>query len=142
MCIGLDEILLGAGFFGEGRVYDGSTLVQKTHHTSVIMMDEELYDEEWRKDHIRTFGGRGILIIRNPYDAILSYWNFLHANSPTAIPRDQKSSFRRFVNFCMDKWEEVTRDWLTMSEDCYVIIYEVSLGKKIITFVCVISLFN
>ena len=121
---------MGAGFFGEGRVYDGSTLVQKTHHTSVIMMEEELYDEEWRKDHIRTFGG------------ILSYWNFLHANSPTAIPRDQKSSFRRFVNFCMDKWEEVTRDWLTMSEDCYVIIYEVSLGKKIITFVCVISLFN
>ena len=59
-----------------------------------MIMDEEKYDLEWRDRHIRTFAGRGILLIRNPYHAILSYWNFLHTSSPTAVtdPRLYESS--------------------------------------------------
>jgi hypothetical protein len=55
------------GLWGEIRQWnDGTTLVQKTHDAS--------------KHHVlKDFDGRGILIVRNPYDAILSTHNFLYA---------------------------------------------------------------
>ena len=34
------------------------------------------YDLGWRRRHVSQFGGRGVLVVRNPYKAILSYWNF------------------------------------------------------------------
>ena len=30
---------------------------------------------EWRQEHIRQFGGRAVLVIRNPYKAIISYYS-------------------------------------------------------------------
>ena len=29
----------------------------------------------WRMRHIKFFGGRGVVIVRNPYKALISYWN-------------------------------------------------------------------
>ena len=29
----------------------------------------------WRIRHIKFFGGRGVVIVRNPYKALISYWN-------------------------------------------------------------------
>ena len=29
----------------------------------------------WRKRQINFFGGRGVVIVRNPYRALISYWN-------------------------------------------------------------------
>ena len=29
----------------------------------------------WRKKHIKFFGGRGVVIVRNPFRALISYWN-------------------------------------------------------------------
>ena len=104
MCLA-EDYLLRAGFYGEGRDYDGSTIIQKTHHSSVRIMEEDQYDLAWREQHIRTFAGRGILLIRDPYNAIISYWNFLHTSSPTAISHPQlyeSSAFRKFVNTCID----------------------------------------
>ena len=34
------------------------------------------------------FGGRGILIVRNPYDAILSTHNFLYGGHHGTAPKD------------------------------------------------------
>ena len=33
--------------------------------------------------HIASFGGRGVVVVRNPYKAILSYWNFFNTKSHT-----------------------------------------------------------
>ena len=54
------------GFWGELTDWDsGQTLVQKTHDSSF--------------DHIQSFSnGKGILICRNPYDALISFHNFLY----------------------------------------------------------------
>ena len=63
--------IIKAGLYGEARDYrDGSTLLQKTHHN---MKQSKL---EWRQKQIRQFGGRGVLVIRNPYKAIISFYNF------------------------------------------------------------------
>ena len=35
---------------------------------------------EWRMSHIRNFEGRGILLIRNPYTAVISHWNHRFAD--------------------------------------------------------------
>ncbi len=63
----------------------GSTLFIKSHHQSAAMymkvLDSKVRGSEdfgWRLNHILRFGGRGIVLIRNPYDAVISYWN--HAN--------------------------------------------------------------
>ena len=88
-----DKSILRAGHHGEARSYrDGSTLLQKTHHRAltvdrykvrdgdnIIMYMKILwqdYDLGWRRRHVSQFGGRGVLVVRNPYKAILSYWNF------------------------------------------------------------------
>ena len=63
------------GHLGEGVAWnDGSTIVQKTHDAG--------------EDHIAEFNRTGILMIRNPYKAILSFHNYLYGGhtgfSPTA----------------------------------------------------------
>ena len=54
------------GYWGEVRDWrDGSTIVQKTHDASPSLVKEE-------------FSGRGILIVRNPYDAVMSKFHYLY----------------------------------------------------------------
>ena len=42
------------------------------------------------------FGGRGVLVVRNPYKAILSYWNFKVRLSTYPVELETKAK-RRFV---------------------------------------------
>ena len=61
----------------------------------------------WRENHINTFGGRGILLIRNPYRAILSAWNHMgHLTHKGLIdPRTfETSDFRKFVFSCINRF--------------------------------------
>lgn len=62
------------GLWGEMRGWqDGTTLVQKTHDAS--------------QDHVqKDFGGRAIIILRNPYEAILSNHNFVYAGHHGVAP--------------------------------------------------------
>ena len=69
-----DPSIARAGHYGEARHYrDGSTLLQKTHHRTLVGTKLGL---SWGQGHIRQFGGRGVLVVRNPYLALLSYYNF------------------------------------------------------------------
>lgn len=63
-----------AGLWGEIRSWrDGTTIVQKTHDAS--------------QHHVqRDFKSRGILILRNPYEAILSKHNFLYGSHHGKAP--------------------------------------------------------
>lgn len=68
-----DSKLFNAGLLGERRPpNDGTTIVQKTHHDTVGNQIGYLKLSELM------FGYRGILVIRNPYDALVAYWNFLN----------------------------------------------------------------
>ena len=50
----------------------GTTLVQKTHENGLETIDK--------------FGGKGILLLRNPYRAIISYHNFLFGGHKNYAP--------------------------------------------------------
>ena len=74
-----DKKLIREGLLGEGREpNDGSTIVQKTHHDTVSALPRTR--QGMAKLTELMFGYRGILLIRNPYDAIRSYWNFMHTH--------------------------------------------------------------
>ena len=71
-----DFQLFMRGFWGEIRSWkDGSTIVQKTHDYSATLINEE-------------FGRRGILIMRNPYEAIVSKFNYLSAGHQGSASSD------------------------------------------------------
>ena len=42
---------------------------------SQVRQPKETQKFLWRKRHIKFFGGRGVVIVRNPYRALISYWN-------------------------------------------------------------------
>ena len=60
-----DKDLKAGGFLGETvRFTDGSTVATKTHLSSF----QDHTEKERREKIIEDFGGRGIVIIRNPFD--------------------------------------------------------------------------
>ena len=121
-----DDEIYKAGHLGEKRDHtDGSTLVQKTHHSA---LGPQRKNFTWRIEHIEQFGGRGVLVIRNPYRAIISFWNHKKAgHTNTAVLESLESEeFKTFVIDQAERWLEVTQDWLELSHSCPVIFYEVS----------------
>ena len=121
-----DDEIYKAGHLGEKRDHtDGSTLVQKTHHSA---LGPHRKNFTWRIEHIEQFGGRGVLVIRNPYRAIISFWNHKKAgHTNTAVLESLESEeFKTFVIDQAERWLEVTQDWLELSHSCPVIFYEVS----------------
>ena len=101
-----DLSLVMSGYYGEGRKYDGTTIVQKTHHTAVMSVDVDDDNEEWRENHIKSFAGRGILLIRNPYRAMLSAWNHRTMTHTGLLdPLEfQSSTFRKFIFMCINRY--------------------------------------
>ena len=119
--------IIRAGHYGERRDYDdGSTLLQKTHHRALHGNQNGL---EWRQEHVRQFGGRGVLVIRNPYKAILSFFNFRRTGSQTKSVSAEilkTKDFHDFVVVGAERWLELISDWLVFSTELHVIMYEVS----------------
>ena len=95
--------------------------------------------------------------LRNPYKAILSYWNFKNTKSHTktisgdslrsqkfqqfartgAQRYSQLSSNVRVTLLLMFRWLEVIKDWLQYSTDLYCIYYEVrSSSRPVLTLLC------
>ena len=132
----IDPGIVNAGHYGEARNYsDGSTLLQKTHHNAVYR-----FGLEWRKQHVRQFGGRGVLVIRNPYNAIISYFNYQETGGHTktvSVETLQTQKFHNFVWVGAERWLELIQDWLVYSTDYYIIMYEVSRAKGFFIFICI-----
>jgi hypothetical protein len=62
----------------------GCTSVQKTHGFALAGMVPP--NDEQKKSEIAVFKGKGILLLRNPYDALLSYRNFLYGGHTGFAP--------------------------------------------------------
>ena len=126
-----DGRILRAGHLGEARAFrDGTTILQKTHHRALYVSQYKNYGLAWRRRHVQQFSGRGVLVIRNPYKAILSYWNFKNTKSHTKtvdVSSLHSEQFLDFVRVGAERWLEVIKDWLQLSTSCHVILYEVSL---------------
>jgi len=123
-----DKSILRAGHAGEGRAYtDGSTILQKTHHRSLYVESYKKHGLPWRKTHIKSFGGRGVVVVRNPYKAILSYWNFYNTKSHTKVIDDNSFDSLKFKDFVFtgaSRWFEVIEDWIHFGKSLHFIFYE------------------
>ena len=90
-------------------------------------------DLVYRLTHMAGRMGRAVLLIRNPYEALISFWN--HDRSGTY---DSKTSngllevaeslrsemFRDFVRLEIRLWSEINEDYLALSPDLLVVHYE------------------
>lgn len=79
-CDYTDDDLKRNGFLGE-NITDGSTVVVKTHE----------WEPETRLQHFQ----KAVLLIRNPYDAILSNFHLRHSKSHTGMATTEE--FRKGI---------------------------------------------
>jgi len=123
-----DKSIFKAGHYGETADFmDGTTILQKTHFRATY------------KNHINKFGGRAVLVIRNPYEAILSNWNWKKTNSHTktvAVKSLHSAEFRKFARAGAIRWLQIIQDWLLYSSELYVVLYEV----RWVSFICIFTL--
>jgi len=69
------------------------------------------------------FGYRGILLVRNPFDAMLSYWNYVHTKNHKAhAPMD--FNFVHFVKRGVEEWAGLIQTWVKKSSDLLLVQYE------------------
>ncbi|CAG0888869.1 unnamed protein product [Darwinula stevensoni] len=100
------------GFLGEkAKIQDGTVVVSKTHDHGKEMI------EEFQS---------GILLVRNPYKAILSFHNFLFTGhlSHAPVRNFLRKDWPRFVEASGKKWLETYLNWLEMSPKVLVVHYE------------------
>ena len=94
-----DASIYEKGFKGEvEQVETKNTIVQKTHYGTTYAASFSYSD---RFQHLSRFQGRGILVIRNIYDALKSYWSFLHGDHVAFVGFDfddiERQLFETFV---------------------------------------------
>jgi len=91
-----DKYMFSRGFLGENKPpNDGRTIVQKTHHDTTYLTSRRLHQAYVKLTEL-VFGYRGILLIRNPYDAFVAHWNFIHTtnkNRHVGLAPDQNFTF-------------------------------------------------
>ena len=85
--------------------------------------------------HIGRFEGRGVMVVRNPYKALLSYWNLKRTGSHTGTITDPASlrseGFRQFARAGAAKWLQLVRDWVQGATELHCIYYEVSTNHNV-----------
>ena len=85
------------------------------------------YDLKWRENHVRQFLGGGVLLVRNPFQAVISFWSWEKTNTHST-PASKKSfcsvEFREFVYKSVIRWVELMEDWMTWSDNLHIIFFE------------------
>ncbi len=88
---------------------------------------------------LRLLGGRALLLLRSPYDVVLSYWNHAHLGDPargmqrnhsltteemTRSIRADDARFSTFVLRVARSWERLALDWIGTAVEVEVVHYE------------------
>ncbi|PSN56171.1 hypothetical protein C0J52_01448 [Blattella germanica] len=119
--------LSAAGFYGEAVPPDcGCTAVQKTHGFALEGLVPLALSQ--RTAELRLFRGRGILLVRNPYEALVSYRNFLYGGHTGFAPhnRFKGPEWERFASQLAIVWRELAATWInyTRGHEAMVLHFE------------------
>ena len=104
--------------------------VLNTHSKKWTRWSEDL---AWRLRHITWQAGRAVVLIRNPYEALISFWN--HDRSDTYDSAQDtgihnlgdtlmSKLFRDFVKVEIGLWEEIYVDFLSYGTHIMAVHYE------------------
>eukprot|EP00095_Tigriopus_kingsejongensis_P007043 maker-scaffold146_size311726-snap-gene-0.14 protein:Tk07043 transcript:maker-scaffold146_size311726-snap-gene-0.14-mRNA-1 annotation:"wsc domain-containing protein 2" len=102
----------------------------QSYHAPLTGQRREHEDIEWRMNDIMRFRGKSLVLIRNPYLAIVSYWNHAQVDEVDMNPNlnlaeDLRST--KFEAFFMNEiglWFEVAADWIVIGSEVHVVHYE------------------
>ncbi|XP_014245102.1 WSCD family member AAEL009094 [Cimex lectularius] len=107
-----DRQIISKGFYGEAVPPDcGCTSVQKTHGFALAGFVPQ---EKKKSAEVLWFRGRAILLLRNPYEALLSYRNFLYGGHTGFAPNDRfrGPDWERFALRLAVVWKELAATWI------------------------------
>ncbi|CAL4110799.1 unnamed protein product, partial [Meganyctiphanes norvegica] len=108
-----DQQLYMSGYYGELMDWkSGATIVQKTHDCG--------------ENHIQDFGSCGVLLLRNPYRAILSFHNYLFGGHTgyAKISNYRRKDWPKFVHLQARHWLEIAVNWTNKAQNLHVVHYE------------------
>ncbi|XP_023713195.1 WSC domain-containing protein 2-like isoform X1 [Cryptotermes secundus] len=123
----IDRRIISKGFYGEAVPPDcGCTAVQKTHGFALEGSVPARLAQ--RTAEVKLFRGRGILLLRNPYEALLSYRNFLYGGHTGFAPHSQFKGpeWERFASQLAVVWKELAATWInyTRGHEAMVLHFE------------------
>lgn len=108
-----DRNIISKGFYGEAVPPDcGCTAVQNTHGFALAGLVPKY--KEQRSAEVTLFRGRGILLLRNPYEALLSYRNYLYGGHTGLAPEDRFKGheWEIFASGLAVVWKELAATWI------------------------------
>ncbi|KAK2720689.1 sialate:O-sulfotransferase 2-like isoform X1 [Artemia franciscana] len=112
-----DRHLYFSGFLGELADWSsGETIVQKTHD----------FGEGNIKKFVSNNKIKAVLVIRNPYDAIISYHNYIYGGHNGFAPKKdfKRQEWKLFLFFQAKNWLSTIMNWVEFSDELFVIHYE------------------
>ncbi|XP_068205920.1 sialate:O-sulfotransferase 2-like isoform X2 [Palaemon carinicauda] len=119
-----DRQLAKKGFYGESDPLEcGCTIVVKTHGYTLGVVPKS---RDKRSKIVEKFYGRGILLLRNPYDTLIAFRNYQYGGhlgiaSPLAF---HGQDWARFVQSKVEKWGAFANDWITGARNLHVVHFE------------------
>nr|XP_018917676.1 PREDICTED: WSC domain-containing protein 1-like [Bemisia tabaci] len=119
-----DKLIFSKGFFGERESPDcGCTSVQKTHGFALAGAVPKLPTEKTAE--VSLFNGRAILLLRNPYEALLSYRNYLYGGHTGFAPNNKfrGRDWEHFVSRLTIVWRELAATWINHTENDAIILH-------------------
>jgi len=99
---------------------------KKTHHFSTISSSRAKIQAYVKLSELM-FGYRGILLVRNPYDALVSFWNFRSTKSHLGSRKESgfdTLAWKLFVQKGAKLWADLIQDWVEKSMDLLIVQYE------------------
>ncbi|CAL4063682.1 unnamed protein product, partial [Meganyctiphanes norvegica] len=125
-----DSSLTRKGMYGEGVVYDsGMTILQKSHgYTTGDAMKLDHY-ERVDKNHLEELSHQGVVVIRNPFKALVSHRNLDVGGHTGYAPKAHfmGKGWADFVTLKIKLWKDFYIDWLTLCrpEKVHITYYEI-----------------
>ncbi|KAL7639019.1 UNVERIFIED_CONTAM: hypothetical protein RMT77_010553 [Armadillidium vulgare] len=126
-----DDVLALRGFWGERDSYlEGTTLLQKTHSTPILPEDAK----EWNgKMVLGPKPRKAILLIRSPYEALISFRHF-HAAGHTGFGHHAAftgKSWENFTEYGTKSWLNLYKSWLDVPDTNFLVIHYEELMQNL-----------
>ncbi|XP_043215331.1 WSC domain-containing protein 1-like [Amphibalanus amphitrite] len=136
-----DRGLADNGFYGETvSESSGRTLLQKTH--GYTLLTEPTPSWSSRRRMVERHGRRAVVLIRNPYEALISLRNFAAGHLGYAADKHfLGETWSSWVTLKANHWRDFYMDWLNMTSLAHVIHFEnlrhdpVSEMRRLLRFV-------
>ncbi|KAK3851335.1 hypothetical protein Pcinc_042009 [Petrolisthes cinctipes] len=114
-----DNSLIRKGMYGEGIPYDsGMTVLQKTHGFTTKDGVTLPHSQQIEKNHMKELNNRGVIVIRNPFKAIISHRHLDVGGHTGYAPRAHfiGTGWVEFVTLKIRLWRDFYIDWTSLTD--------------------------